>query len=797
MNNVYKLSVTKLAQYVSRSGSLSSTSFNSVSGLEGTRLHQKIFGEIMQIYGDKASFEHYLHGEYLSEVISLDISGRADILIEAFEGNNTRIIEIKSFASAISSYDKLVRSEHFTQLMLYGCLYLFDNPNTKCVDLTLRYVSINTFEYYEDTIILSRQEAKDYFITVCEEYAEFARKLVFYDISMRNTIRELSFPYNSIRKGQKEFMKVTLDSLLSKEALFVQAPTGIGKTISTLYPAIKGLLKGQYDKIFYLTAKTATRQVASKAINDMRSQGLIIRSILLQSKEAMCPYGKKCDAKYCKLAKEYYSRVKLALEESLTHDDFEPELVKQIASKYEICPHELSLDILNYCQIIIGDYNHAFDPRVSLIRCFSEEADTRNAILIDEAHNLVDRSRDMFSAVINNELIDEMLLFYEDKYPLKKFLLELKHYFDVCQNKLTSKDNFSGDRYSCFEELEQIDSKHCLIAPYWEGTRIIPKNLYAVLWRTCKHLSILLEDLGPGSVRSKSLQFFFEIRFFLTILERYYNDDYITCIYCENGLVNIKLSCLDASSKLDSQIKDKMPVVFFSATLSPFEYYENLLVGKNCEYSRKFDIPSPFPPENLDIIIETNIPTTYKERSFTANQIAERIIKELEGRQGNYMCFFPSFSYMNMVMEIVKKNISKTVKDSRILLQSKSMNNEEKATFLEHFDSKSDGILLAGTVLGGHFGEGIDLVGDKLSGVIIVGVGIPMINPEREILSNYFNEKFGNGYAFAYRFPGWEKVLQAVGRVIRTEEDTGFALLIDDRLNKPEYLALFPDHWAL
>lgn len=779
------VSVTTISQYVCRSGDISGGSSTSVSGIQGTQLHRKIFKELEKIYGSDYETEYSLSGSVDFSTLKLNIRGRADVFIPNDDGHN-HIIEIKSINSTKNSYEKLVRDEHEAQLKIYAALYFLNNEECNEISITLRYVSITTLEAFDKTVLYSRTEAIDFLDEVASKYADFAIKLINYEASSLNSIREMEFPYSNIRPGQAQFMKNALFSITSKEALFVEAPTGTGKTISVLYPAIKGLLKRTYTQIYYLTAKTQTRVVATKALNDMRKKGLILRSVLLASKESMCPYGEKCDSKYCSLAIGYYSRVKPAIDEALQYDEITPDLIGPIAMKYHVCPHELLLDVLNYCNVIIGDYNHAFDPRVRIIRSFETNSDL--VVLVDEAHNMVDRSRTMFSAEFRVKLVNELYEVLKGKNQrIENYLIQLEQYFKVA-------DHCVSTRQSAFKTTESIDERKCLLADQFEGTRETPKNLYALLWKTCRFLSPFLEELEKGPVRKTAMEFFFEARHFLTVLEQYYDDAYITVYDKSSGELFIKLDCLDASSKLNKLIKDQLSVVFFSATLTPYEYYRNVLIGKDCDYGRHFELASPFPPENLEVIIESTIKTTYKERMFTLRRVAERIYDELKFRTGNYMMFFPSFDYMNKV----SAQLHDLSKDSiEIFLQKPNMTSLEKDEYLNRFNEPSSSILLGGAVLGGHFGEGIDLVGDKLSGVIIVGVGIPQISPEREILSNYFSDKFGDGYAFAYRFPGWEKVLQAVGRVIRTEEDTGFALLIDDRLEKPEYLQLYPDHWQI
>lgn len=790
MRSIY-VSVTQLSQYTSRSGDLSSGNYGSVSGIEGTRLHQKIFADLKKQYGDSIETEYSMTGDYQYNDIDLHINGRADAIIN---DGTTNIVEIKSFNSTKNTFEKLVRPEHMAQLELYSFLYM-DMNNLDSVDITLRYVSITSLEAFEKRETITYQQALEIYENHCTEYAMFASELMKYEVSMLSSVKNMSFPYDNIRPGQAEFMKNALLSLTSKEALFVEAPTGTGKTISTLYPAIKGLLRGKYSKIFYLTAKTATRVVALKALNDMRQKGLIIRSILLSSKENMCPYHQKCDAKYCKYSKNYYVRLRPALDEILLNDDITPDLVSQIALKHEICPHEFALDTMNYCNVVIGDYNHAFDPRVTLVRCFEEDNHEENVVLVDEAHNLVDRARNMYSCSFSQELLDSMIKVFKGIDSKTEALLSrLQQYFTLADQCMVTKQSF-------FAMTEEVDERKVLRTENFEGTRSIPKKFYEILWKVCRFLSPVLEDLPKGELRSTAMNFFFEARFFLTIIEQYYNDSYITYLSKENNVISMNAYCLDSSDKLNNLIRDKMAVIFFSATMSPYEYYRNVLIGKDADYCRNLSLPYPFPEENLEILINSDISTKYKDRAFTSQAIAKSVVKELSNRRGNYMIFFSSYEYMNAVSDLIEKDFCKLTSDDKIerkvLRQKSNMSDYDKKEYLSHFESPSDNLLLGTAVLGGHFGEGIDLVGDRLSGVIIVGVGVPKVTPIRQILNNYFAEKFGDGYAFAYRFPGWEKVLQAVGRVIRTEDDTGFAMLIDERLDSPEYLSLFPSHWII
>ena len=789
MNKV-SVSVTDLASYISRRGNLAGGSYGSVSAVEGTRLHQRVFSDLKKAYGDIVVTEETLVYDYISDSgLNLSVNGRIDAMMTK-PGKPPMIFEIKSFNSTKESFEALVRPEHVTQLKLYGAMYLLTNSDVLDVSLTLRYVSITTLDSYEDTYTMSYEQAEKYWADICSEYAVFAQSLLDYQNSLWDSTSQIRFPFDTIRPGQKEFMKKALLALNSQEAFFVEAPTGIGKTVSVLYPAIKGLIKNRYDKIFYLTAKEATRGVAEATLNQMRKSGLLIRSITLRSKEKMCPYGTECDAKFCPLAKDYYGRLKAALAESLALDEITPEKITEIALRHEICPHEFMIDTMRYCTVVIGDYNHIFSPRSSLVS--KEPGDQRVAVLVDEAHNMIDRGRDMFSASFSLSLIDEMIKdFKGTNTKIETMLHQLRNYF---VNIGTCFDSSS----SCFKLLEEADEHKVLMTENWEAVRQPPRQLYAKLWYTIRQLSPVLDRLEQGQCRKTAVKFFFEARYFLTVLEHYFDTSYITTASRENNDITLTLDCLDCASKLDYIIRDRMSVIFFSATFTPYEYYRNCIVGPDCDYSSFLRLPSPFPPENLEIIIDSDISTAYKNRTVTQEDLALRITESLKDRTGNHMVFFPSFEYMNQIMPKIEFGLKRYgINDLKIVSQVSDMTNIEKESFLQAFKEPYPGLLLGAAVLGGHFGEGIDLVGDRLTGVVIVGVGIPKVTPERQILSNYYSEKFGDGFSFAYRFPGWQKVLQAVGRVIRTENDTGFALLIDSRLANPEYIMLFPDHWKI
>lgn len=800
----HEISVRRLAEMLFQSGDLSSVTYSSVSGLEGTRLHQKVFSDLKRKYTDLLiETEYPLNKDFISDQFLLKVKGRADCIVKSFqersEDYTDTIIEVKSHNQQDAEYDQLFRAVHRAQLMMYAHMYLNAFPQKKEVNISIRYVSVQTLHYSERIEIVTRDAAESFFNDLCLKYLAVAKILENYRNRRNESIYRLPFPYDNLREGQKELMERVVSSIRSKQILFAEAPTGIGKTIGVLFPALKCLAREQGDKVFYLTAKTSTRDIARKALSDMRSVGLYLRSILLSAKETLCPCREiYCEPKICKYAIGYYDRLKTATEDLFGIEDITPEVIMDCALRNSICPHELSLDISLFCDVIIGDYNHAFHPRVKLERFFAEP-DKPHIILADESHNLVDRSRDMFSSQLNYGKFKE---FKSSVRGMNRIVdghaEDIENYFTILYNSI--KSEATG-----IDSVESsINSSDVMKAENYRAARTAPKTLYGMLWRLCFHLSDMLDSIPVGPIRKSILDFFFDARFFLTVLEQFFDNTYVFACRIpdhspesasDNMNLILFLSCLDASGKIHDQIADKHSCIFFSATLSPIEYYRAMLLGEDWSLSETLHIDSPFAPENLKVVISSQIRTVFRERSLTASEISNIVISTIISKKGNYIAYFPSFKYMNMISKIIIGELGEN-RNIRIIIQSNDMTLAEKAEYLNHFESYGEKTLLAFAVLGGHFGEGIDLVGEKLNGVFIVGVGIPQISPEREILRQYYQEKFGDGYAYAYRFPGWEKVFQASGRVIRDENDKGFVVLLDHRYALAEYKVLFPDHWT-
>lgn len=802
------LSVRGLAEHVHRTGGLSSLTFSGITGAEGTRLHKRVFADLQKQYTpENLEIEVALEGIWQAEDFTLVVRGRADCLLYSYsserKSSTYNLIELKSYMGSFDQEKDVFQSVHWAQVKIYAHLLLAQRPELGGLYVTLRYVAIDTLDFIEQKQWITPKEAESFFEETCQVYFSLARSLAIYQRERDASIQGLGFPYHQLRSGQKAFMQEVVGAISQRSSLFVEAPTGIGKTISTLFPAIKCLGHKKCERIFYLTAKTATRHVAEKALHDLADKGLYLRSITLQAKENLCLMPQLfCDTRQCAYANEYYRRLPEGIKELLPHMRITPTEILAIAQKHCLCPHELSLDISLYCDVIIGDYNHAFNPRVKLDRYFNQP-EQHQVLLVDEAHNLVDRSRDMYSASLSKSRLvacQKALLGMDAK--VDGYLADVKSYFQILCDSILREEK-------ALPLVESdMDGNKVLVSGYFRAARSTPRVLYKTLWKFCYFVRPVLDLLPSGALRKSVLDFFFEARFFLTVLEQYYDDAYIyqvemipgTLLAGQDHELTVSLVCLDASAKIRQLLFDHHAAIFFSATLSPAHYYTTMILGDRQQSDAKIlSLASPFPPENLEVGLLTNVKTTYQERQFSALRIAESIVALTSRQKANFLIYLPSFAYLKQIAEAVKSLFfslqSDKVDETDFLLQTANMSKTEKELFLLRFEDYGQRRLLAFAVLGGHFGEGIDLVGERLGGVIVVGVGLPQLNPQREIMKQYFQEKFGEGFAFAYRFPGWEKVLQAAGRVIRNEDDTGFVLLMDERYDKPDYHMLFPEHW--
>lgn len=755
--NEIKISVRNLVESVLRSGDLDTRFMGASRALEGTKAHQKLQKGRGEGYTPEVSLKH----SFQYKDFNFIIDGRADGILK--ESNEIIIEEIKSTTGALEFIEEDYNILHWAQAKCYGLIYSIQN-NLEHVLIQLTYFQLDTEETKCFRRKFSKEELSEFIYDLLDKYTVWAKLTMDWQQQRDTSIKTLQFPFDKYRNKQRDLAVSVYRTVLEGKKLYVQAPTGIGKTISTLFPAVKALGEGKTSKLFYLTAKTITRSVAEEAFFKMQGKGLKFKTITLTAKDKICfEKDSSCNPEQCQYAKGHFDRINDALLDILENETIiTREIIENYARKYMICPFEFSLDVTLWTDCVICDYNYVFDPRVYLKRFFQDDGGDYT-FLIDEAHNLVDRAREMFSTEINKRPILNLKKAMKLKEPriskalnkLNSFMIEMRH---LCEHDINyvMKDD--------------------------------PKDIYPLLRKFISESEEWLTKNEKGENYEELLELYFNAMAFIRISELY-DERYVTYIENTRDDLKIKLFCLDPSFLLKEAVRRGRSAVFFSATLSPMKYFKEILGGEEGDYSMR--LPSPFSIENRSLIIANNISTKYKYRDNSYDKIVEYINAVIRQRRGNYIVFFPSYQYMKEVYN----RFSEKYNDVNLLMQSNSMSEEEREEFLSKFEEKNEDIMLAFGVLGGIFSEGIDLRGERLIGTIIVGVGLPQICFERDIIKDYFEAKNGSGYEYSYMYPGMNKVLQAAGRVIRSEEDMGVILLIDDRFTKPEYQVLFPREW--
>ena len=756
-----KLSVRNLVEFMLRSGNIDSKFISNASALEGTRAHQKVQKDNQDKgYTAEVSLKYNLAYEGFYFLIE----GRADGIITTDTG--VVVDEIKSTSQSLSDIDEDYSQTHWAQAKCYAFIYTIQNELPE-IGVQLTYFQRESDEIKQFLKVFTQTELTTFFYDLINQYLVWASLTSDWVTKRNAAIRALDFPFESYRRGQRELAVAVYKTITEHKKLFVQAPTGIGKTMSTLFPAIKSMAEGHTAKIFYLTAKTIVREVAEEAFAKMADQGLAFKSVTLTAKDKICFQEETiCDPDHCDYARGHFDRVNPAILDLLEQENrLTRPIIEDYAHKHQVCPFEFSLDLTLWCDCVICDYNYVFDPRVYLKRFFTDNGGDYT-FLIDEAYNLVDRARSMFSAEL-----------------YKKPFLELKRLFKDTDPGIAKALGKINSHMIGLRKLAEI-SQH-----YRQPEA--PKDFLPLLLKFINLAEAWLVKNEGNESHKQLLELYFNVLTFMRTAE-FYDDRYLTYVENANGDTKIKLFCLDPSYLLGEAIKRGRAAIFFSATLSPLNYFAEILGGDPDSY--KISLPSPFNIKNRELLIADTISTTFRNREKTYPAIATCIKAVLEQQSGNYLAYFPSYKYMNAVFEI----FTETYPEIITIRQSPEMNEADRELFLNQFRPKPGtaqvGMLGFG-VLGGIFSEGVDLKHEGLIGAIIVGVGLPQICFERDIIRDYFNEKNNAGYEYSYLYPGMNKVLQAAGRVIRTETDRGVIVLIDERFGSLSYRQLFPREW--
>ena len=753
-----KISVRNLVEFILRSGDIDNRHgrTDTVAAMqEGTRLHRKIQRRMGASYHAEVPLRIAIE----EERYQLIVEGRADgIIIE----EDVTIDEIKGVYLNLE-YLKEPIGVHLAQAKCYAYIYGIQNDLTE-IKVQMTYSNLDTQEmkYFHETYTL--EELTSWFGEVIDAYQKWADFQYDWKKIRQASIADLPFPF-AYRKGQKKLAASVYHTIARKKNLFIQAPTGVGKTISTLYPAVKAVGENLGDKIFYLTAKTITGAVAKETFDILRDRGYRAKTIQITAKEKLCLCEKMdCNPVNCPYAKGHFDRVNDAVYDILQREDtFTREVLWEQAEKYQVCPFEMCLDTATWVDNIICDYNYVFDPNVYLKRFFSDGIKGDYIFLVDEAHNLVERGREMYSATI----------YKEDFLKIKKIVKPYSHKLEVELNK-------------CNKVL--LDYKReCDTYQIYENVADLIFALMRLAAELDKFMLQNLEYTGKEEVND----FYFAVRDFLNIYERVDEHYMIYGQHDEEERFMMKLYCVDPSFNLQECLDKGNSTIFFSATLLPIQYYKKLLSTKEDNYAVYAE--TTFLQEQRLLLIGTDVSSKYtrrNQREFA--KIAEYIYCTAEARTGNYMVFFPSYKFMQQVYdEFLPLNLGKM----DVCIQETGMREDKREAFLEEFQQERNNSLVAFCVMGGIFSEGIDLKNEQLIGALIVGTGLPQVSNEREILKQYYDKRNGEGFAYAYRYPGMNKVLQAAGRVIRTAEDVGVIELLDERFLQSDYQALFPREW--
>ncbi len=759
-----KISVRSLVEFILRSGDIKEYSGgirDTEAMHKGTQIHRMIQKRKGAGYAAEVPMDIEYDVEYDGCPVTIRVEGRADGVFR--DNDEVTINEIKSMLRDVTKFEE-PEYLHVAQAKCYAAIYVLKNETDSC-NIQITYCQIGTLHMKEFEQAYSADELKEWFNNLLMEYAKWVVFKMRWQESRDASIKKMKFPFE-YRKGQFELVKNVYFTILRKKNIFIQAPTGVGKTISTVFPSVSAMGEKLLDKIIYLTAKTITRTVAEETVKILARQGVMLKCVTITAKDKICILPKaECSPEKCVRAKGHYDRVNDAVYDLLVNEqNISRKLIEEYAEKYSVCPYEMCLDITNWSDMIICDYNYVFDPNVYLKRFFADEGKKDYIFLIDEAHNLIERARNMYSVKIDSGLVRDV------KKSVKNIDEKLYKALDKAGRALLAFKR-ECDGFAVFESTGTLVIKVMnSVAAYDEFLRdVLPK----------------CTDYGN---MDNLFQLYFDMRYFLVISESL-DDRYRICgSYTDRGEFVLELKCMDPSEMLMEYLQRIKSAVFFSATLLPVRYYMQQLGAKKDDYAVYAE--SSFDPARQLILAAVDVSAKYSRRSDSEYmKMAEYIKSFVSAKQGNYIVFFPSYKMLGEVYNFMEED------GVYYIVQHENMTEMEKEEFLENF-SVEEGITKVGLcVLGGVFGEGIDLQNDRLIGAVIIGTGLPMVCDERELFKCYYDDVNGKGFEYAYLYPGMNKVLQAAGRVIRTVYDRGCILLLDDRFSLVQYRNLYPREW--
>lgn len=758
-----RVGIRQLVEFMLRTGSIDSrfTGFDRAN--EGARIHRRL----QKAAGPGYAAEVSLRSEREAGGLCFLLEGRADGVFTDTDGV-TVVDEIKTTTVPSEAITAEMQPVHWAQGQVYAAI-LAAQQGLAGVRVRLTYYQVDEEKALYFTRDFSAAGLEEFLQGLLAGYAPWARRAAEWNAARDESLAALAFPYPSYRAGQRAMAGAAYKTFREGGRLLCQAPTGIGKTMGMLFAALKAMGGGYGRRIFYLTARTTAREAAENALARLRAAdaGLRLRSVSLTAKDKACLCERReCTPEHCPYANGYYDRIKTALDDALALDSYTRPVLEALAKKHTVCPFELGLDLALWCDVIVGDYNYLFDPVVRLARFFEGGKTGQEPLfLVDEAHNLPARAREMYSASLEKgQLTAAKKALGKQKSRAKTALGKLNGAFLAWQKECAGAPGST----LFFEEAQE------------EFNRLLA--------RAAAPLEDWLDEHREGEAHDAVLEAYFALRGYLRTAE-WYDERYVTQVTALGRQVRVEQLCLDPSRFVDTSLALGRGAVLFSATLAPPGYYKDLL---GCQDALAAALPSPFAAKNLGLYRAGDVSTKYQDRTASLGRVADYLYALAAGRPGNYLAFFPSYAYLRQAHEAFCERWPAL----ETIAQQPGMTEEEKAGFLARFAERPAKPLLGFAVLGGVFGEGVDLAGSRLIGAAVVGVGLPQVNPLQELLRDYFEKTRGSGFAYAYQYPGMNKVLQAAGRVIRTASDRGAVLLLDERFCRGDYRALFPAHWA-
>ena len=779
------LSVTKLVEFSCRKGDLSFDTPAGPTALQGIKAHQAL--QKKRPPESEAEYKVKQSVPELVEGIQFVLQGRIDLLHPQKDLHEFACIEeIKTIHGSPELIPEEVSNRSWAQLKVYGFCYFLEQQalgvEHETLSLTLTRYDMKRKKSYQETQSFDFNCLKEF---TMEALAVYAKWFLLFDKQNKATINSAKrheFPFGNYRDGQRHLAVESYRCIRDKSQLIAEAPTGIGKTMSSLFPAVKAIGERATEQIIYLTAKRSGRMAVVSAVDMMAEQGLDIVYLVIHARSDTCSCQtgvcERDENGICPFTLGFYDRFPDAREELLKLKSITPDHLKQVAEKYQLCPFELCIQMLPWVSLVICDFNYVFDPLVGLV--YFEENSRKKALLVDEAHNLADRSRDMYSAELSSiGCFSAAKLVNPINKKLARVVRELAKTIDSLVLSHQSSNSVWIYGHKAWEEKHKV---------------------YTVANKVVTVLSELDEGRQGGfggGLPETFIEWLKELYRYICISDLMGENHHVLIrrvpLYSgrnNNNVKNdrfnmvLKLYCTDASEFLAKCYRLFRSSSLFSATLRPMSFFQSLLALK--ENVNTLSLPSPFPSENSGVFIADYIDTRYAQRSASLNSLTDLIVQTYQAKSGNYLAFFPSYAYMNDLAQ----DLAQRYPSIDFVMQKSSASEDERREFLGKFNEESETLGLA--ILGGVFAEGVDFVGERLSGAIIVGVGLPTISEEQELIKQRYDAE---GYDYAFRYPGMIKVLQTAGRVIRSENDRGVIVLVDDRFKQRFYRDLFPSNW--